>query len=108
MRPGASEKPHSNNTVKCAKKFKPFPPASLVMVNYQFLESKTKRKTAQAVNIFPTLNEERKRKRETPQAVKTLPASTKEKKIPRAEAPCIPFTKRNKKEVNGYQEGYQQ
>eukprot|EP00967_Tisochrysis_lutea_P139222 scaffold252566_cov18-Tisochrysis_lutea.AAC.3 len=39
------------------------------------------------------------------QAVKTLPASIKEKRIPRAEAPCIPFTKRNKKEVNGDQEG---
>eukprot|EP00983_Pelagomonas_calceolata_P119792 1160640-Pelagomonas_calceolata.AAC.2 len=32
------------------------------------------------------------------QAVKTLPTSIKEKRIPRAEAPCIPFTKRNKKE----------
>eukprot|EP00983_Pelagomonas_calceolata_P075395 1152988-Pelagomonas_calceolata.AAC.1 len=40
------------------------------------------------------------------QAVKTPPTSIKEKKIPRAEAPCISFTKRNKKEVNGDQEGY--
>eukprot|EP00983_Pelagomonas_calceolata_P055408 1144135-Pelagomonas_calceolata.AAC.1 len=31
------------------------------------------------------------------QAVKTLPTSIKEKMIPRAEAPCIPFTKRNKR-----------
>eukprot|EP00983_Pelagomonas_calceolata_P079046 1154513-Pelagomonas_calceolata.AAC.1 len=36
------------------------------------------------------------RKRKTTQAVKTLPTSIKEKRIPRAEAPCIPFTKRNK------------
>eukprot|EP00983_Pelagomonas_calceolata_P126966 1161353-Pelagomonas_calceolata.AAC.3 len=31
------------------------------------------------------------------QAVKILPTSIKEKRIPRAEAPCIPFTKRNKR-----------
>eukprot|EP00983_Pelagomonas_calceolata_P013336 426088-Pelagomonas_calceolata.AAC.5 len=30
-------------------------------------------------------------------AVEMLTTSTKEKKIPRAEAPCIPFTKRGKK-----------
>eukprot|EP00983_Pelagomonas_calceolata_P102477 1158810-Pelagomonas_calceolata.AAC.6 len=30
------------------------------------------------------------------QAVKTLPTSIKGRRIPRAEAPCIPFTKRNK------------
>eukprot|EP00983_Pelagomonas_calceolata_P065312 1148537-Pelagomonas_calceolata.AAC.1 len=47
-----------------------------------------------------------KKKRKPTQAVKTLPASIQEKKIPRAEAPCIPFTKRNKKEVKGDQEGY--
>eukprot|EP00983_Pelagomonas_calceolata_P119883 1160649-Pelagomonas_calceolata.AAC.1 len=46
------------------------------------------------------------KKRKATKAVKTLPASIKEKRIPRAEAPCIPFTKRNKKEVNGDQEGY--
>eukprot|EP00983_Pelagomonas_calceolata_P057271 1144997-Pelagomonas_calceolata.AAC.6 len=31
------------------------------------------------------------------QAVKTLPTSIKEKRKPRAEAPCIPFTTRNKR-----------
>eukprot|EP00983_Pelagomonas_calceolata_P007399 241345-Pelagomonas_calceolata.AAC.1 len=46
------------------------------------------------------------KKRNTTQAVKTLPASIKENRIPRAEAPCILFTKTNKKEVNGDQEGY--
>eukprot|EP00983_Pelagomonas_calceolata_P125784 1161236-Pelagomonas_calceolata.AAC.2 len=30
-------------------------------------------------------------------AVKTLPTSIQEKRIPRAEASCIPFTKRNKR-----------
>eukprot|EP00983_Pelagomonas_calceolata_P005100 165724-Pelagomonas_calceolata.AAC.1 len=50
----------------------------------------------------------KEKKRKTTQAVKTLPASIKEKRIPRAEALCNPFTKRNKKEVNGDQEGYQQ
>eukprot|EP00983_Pelagomonas_calceolata_P020359 642039-Pelagomonas_calceolata.AAC.6 len=39
------------------------------------------------------------KKRKTTQAVKTLPTSFKEKKIPRAKAPCIPFTKRNKQAV---------
>eukprot|EP00983_Pelagomonas_calceolata_P070157 1150673-Pelagomonas_calceolata.AAC.1 len=48
----------------------------------------------------------KEKKRKTTQAVKTLPASIKEKRKPRAEAPCIPFTKRNKNEVNGDQEGY--
>eukprot|EP00983_Pelagomonas_calceolata_P064343 1148081-Pelagomonas_calceolata.AAC.2 len=43
-------------------------------------------------------NQREKKKRKTTQAVKALPASIKEKRIPRAEAPCIPFTKRNKKE----------
>eukprot|EP00983_Pelagomonas_calceolata_P016340 516472-Pelagomonas_calceolata.AAC.1 len=31
------------------------------------------------------------------QAVKTLPTSIKENRMPRAEAPCILFTKRNKR-----------
>eukprot|EP00983_Pelagomonas_calceolata_P081175 1155459-Pelagomonas_calceolata.AAC.2 len=31
------------------------------------------------------------------QAVRTLPTSTKEKRIPRSEAPCIPFTKSDKR-----------
>eukprot|EP00983_Pelagomonas_calceolata_P019082 599765-Pelagomonas_calceolata.AAC.1 len=31
------------------------------------------------------------------QEVKALPTSIKVKRIPRAEAPCIPFTKRNKR-----------
>eukprot|EP00983_Pelagomonas_calceolata_P102717 1158838-Pelagomonas_calceolata.AAC.11 len=39
----------------------------------------------------------RKRKEKTTQAVQTLPTSIKEKRIPRAGAPCIPFTKRNKR-----------
>jgi len=45
-------------------------------------------------------NQEKRKgkKRKTTQAVKTLPASIKEKRIPRAEAPCIPFTKRNKRQ----------
>eukprot|EP00983_Pelagomonas_calceolata_P059626 1146010-Pelagomonas_calceolata.AAC.5 len=30
------------------------------------------------------------------QAVKKLPTPIKEERIPRAEAPCIPFTERNK------------
>eukprot|EP00983_Pelagomonas_calceolata_P023442 738465-Pelagomonas_calceolata.AAC.1 len=33
------------------------------------------------------------KKRKTTQAVKTLPTLIKEKRMPRAEAPCIPFTK---------------
>eukprot|EP00983_Pelagomonas_calceolata_P081072 1155414-Pelagomonas_calceolata.AAC.3 len=37
------------------------------------------------------------KKRKTTQAVKTIPALLKEKRIPRAEAMCIPFTKRNKR-----------
>eukprot|EP00983_Pelagomonas_calceolata_P031157 977816-Pelagomonas_calceolata.AAC.1 len=44
-----------------------------------------------------------RKKRKTTQAVKTLPISIKEKKISRAEAPCIPFTKRNKPKINGDQ-----
>eukprot|EP00983_Pelagomonas_calceolata_P003347 109079-Pelagomonas_calceolata.AAC.1 len=51
-------------------------------------------------------HDEKEKKRKTTQAVKVLPASIKEKGIPRAEALCVPFTKRNKKEVNGDQEGY--
>eukprot|EP00983_Pelagomonas_calceolata_P049509 1141540-Pelagomonas_calceolata.AAC.1 len=50
--------------------------------------------------ISPTVlphKKEKKRKEKTTQAVKTLPTSIKEKGIPRAEAPCIPFTKRNKR-----------
>eukprot|EP00983_Pelagomonas_calceolata_P002419 81729-Pelagomonas_calceolata.AAC.1 len=35
------------------------------------------------------------REEKTEQAVKTLSTSIKEKRIPRGEAPCIPFTKRN-------------
>eukprot|EP00983_Pelagomonas_calceolata_P083940 1156258-Pelagomonas_calceolata.AAC.5 len=31
------------------------------------------------------------------QAVEILPTAIKEKRIPRAEAPCIPFTKINKR-----------
>eukprot|EP00983_Pelagomonas_calceolata_P124972 1161167-Pelagomonas_calceolata.AAC.2 len=46
------------------------------------------------------------KKRKTMQAVKTLLTSMKEKRILRAEAPCIPFTKRNKAEFNGNREGY--
>eukprot|EP00983_Pelagomonas_calceolata_P040152 1137480-Pelagomonas_calceolata.AAC.6 len=44
-----------------------------------------------------TAGKKKKRKRKTTQAVKTLPTSIKEKRIPRAEAPCIPLTKRNKR-----------
>eukprot|EP00983_Pelagomonas_calceolata_P128299 1161497-Pelagomonas_calceolata.AAC.12 len=38
-----------------------------------------------------------KKEKKTTQAVKILPTSIKEKRIPRAEAPCILFTKRNKR-----------
>eukprot|EP00983_Pelagomonas_calceolata_P081552 1155616-Pelagomonas_calceolata.AAC.9 len=48
------------------------------------------------------------KKRKITQAVKTLPTSIKEKRVLRAETPCIPFTIRKKKEVNGEQEGYEQ
>eukprot|EP00983_Pelagomonas_calceolata_P129039 1161572-Pelagomonas_calceolata.AAC.4 len=41
--------------------------------------------------------EEKEKKEKTTQAVKILPTSIKEKRLPRAEAPCIPFTKRNKR-----------
>eukprot|EP00983_Pelagomonas_calceolata_P043921 1139084-Pelagomonas_calceolata.AAC.2 len=37
------------------------------------------------------------KKRKTTQGIKTLPTSIKEKRIPRAEAPCNLFTKRNKR-----------
>eukprot|EP00983_Pelagomonas_calceolata_P058860 1145664-Pelagomonas_calceolata.AAC.1 len=37
------------------------------------------------------------KKRKTTQAVKTLPTSIKEKRLPRAEALCIPFTKKSKR-----------
>eukprot|EP00983_Pelagomonas_calceolata_P116108 1160269-Pelagomonas_calceolata.AAC.4 len=36
-------------------------------------------------------------KGKTTQAAKTLPTLIQEKRIPRAEAPCIPFTERNKR-----------
>eukprot|EP00983_Pelagomonas_calceolata_P111655 1159806-Pelagomonas_calceolata.AAC.11 len=39
----------------------------------------------------------KRKRRKTTEAVKTLPTSIKEKRIPRAEALCIPFTKRNKR-----------
>eukprot|EP00983_Pelagomonas_calceolata_P096347 1158119-Pelagomonas_calceolata.AAC.1 len=39
----------------------------------------------------------KQKKRNTAQAVKTLPTSIKEKRIPRAEALCVPFTKRKKR-----------
>eukprot|EP00983_Pelagomonas_calceolata_P061045 1146643-Pelagomonas_calceolata.AAC.2 len=44
--------------------------------------------------------------KKTTQAVNTLPTSIKGRRIPRAEAPSILFTKRNKKEVYRDQEGY--
>eukprot|EP00983_Pelagomonas_calceolata_P058296 1145428-Pelagomonas_calceolata.AAC.2 len=51
--------------------------------------------------------EKKEKKLETTQAVKTFPTSIKEKRIPRAEAPCIRFTKRKQmKEVSGDQVGY--
>eukprot|EP00983_Pelagomonas_calceolata_P031248 981017-Pelagomonas_calceolata.AAC.1 len=53
------------------------------------------RMTARVTRVSRLLGLKRK-KRKTTQAVKTLPTSIKEKKIPRAEAPCIPFTKRKK------------
>eukprot|EP00983_Pelagomonas_calceolata_P080997 1155376-Pelagomonas_calceolata.AAC.1 len=46
-----------------------------------------------------------RKKRKTTQAVKTLPASIKGKRLPKAKGYNIPFTKRNKKEVKGDQEG---
>eukprot|EP00983_Pelagomonas_calceolata_P062182 1147159-Pelagomonas_calceolata.AAC.2 len=61
-----------------------------------FTPSKLSKLLGMTIFLLPV-----KRKEKTTQAVKTLPASFKEKRIPRAEAPCIPFTKRNKKEVNG-------
>jgi len=38
-----------------------------------------------------------KRKETIYKAVKPLPTSIQEKRIPRAETPCIPYTKRNKR-----------
>eukprot|EP00967_Tisochrysis_lutea_P066456 scaffold86546_cov35-Tisochrysis_lutea.AAC.1 len=46
-----------------------------------------------------------RRKEKIMQAVKSLPTPIKEKRVPRAQAPCIPFTKRKSKEVKGDQEG---
>eukprot|EP00983_Pelagomonas_calceolata_P074108 1152412-Pelagomonas_calceolata.AAC.1 len=43
------------------------------------------------------IQEKKQKKRKTTQAVKTIPTSIKEKRIPKAEAPCIPFTKSNKR-----------
>eukprot|EP00983_Pelagomonas_calceolata_P069570 1150410-Pelagomonas_calceolata.AAC.4 len=41
-----------------------------------------------------------RKKRKTTQAVKALPTLIKENRTPRAEAPCIPFTKSNKRKMS--------
>eukprot|EP00983_Pelagomonas_calceolata_P005826 192071-Pelagomonas_calceolata.AAC.1 len=53
---------------------------------------------AMSVRTQMVFKPDAEKKRKTTQAVKILPTSIKEKEVPRAEAPCIPFTKRNKKE----------